>query len=120
MTNEQIQIACAKLDGWTEEHPNLPSKPIHYRKDFPDRIRIVDDIRQLPSYVTSSNSIVPLIEKQNYTVKARIIRFLQPEIEWDNFGVSDRVVIQELEKFLFVIPLQLCEALLRAVDKWKV
>ena len=71
------------------------------------------------SELESYDAIIPLLRKQNYTIKARMIRFLQPNIEWDCYGVSERVLIQELEVLFLATPPQLAEALLKAHGLWK-
>ena len=122
MKEQDIIIAIAELDGASNirmstrwECTDPPQEPKVLIAEWGN----LKNKYPIPPYLTSRDAIVPVIEKQTYTTKARIIRSLQPEIEWDIFGVSDRVVIQELESLLLAPPSQLCEALLRATNKWK-
>lgn len=52
--NEQDQrIAIAEACGWVPKRMNLPQNPIHWEKEFPDRIRVVENSRNLPNYLGS-------------------------------------------------------------------
>jgi hypothetical protein len=116
MTDNQIIIECAKLDGWIEEYPNLPQKPIHYRKEFPDRYRIVDDVRNLPNYLTSRDAIMPLVIKWCDRVerKAKFLDILKSILE-----IPLGAFLHETFALVTASPRQLCEALLRATGRWK-
>lgn len=116
-------IALANLDGWTLKLEKGTDVENHdepweeYRWISGEEWLSHDDI---PSYLTNGDEMRRLIGKQNYTIRARIIRFLSKEIEWDNYGITERAVIQEMEQFLLATSETLAEALLRAHGLWKV
>ena len=71
-------------------------------------------------YLASYDAIIPLIQKQTYTVQARMIRHLEPNIDWDDYGVSDRIAIEEISNIAWKsTPSHLSEVLLKALYKWK-
>lgn len=113
--------AIAELDGWTftpSRDVNNAAQPEYW---YSDNDEIEFCYKDYPVDYSTRDAIISVIEKQNYTVKARIIRTLlaSTEIEWDNFGVSGRVLLQELIPALTATPSQLREALLRATGRWK-
>lgn len=98
MTTEQINIECAKLDGWKFDHVDFASRKRYAKPGNLDRV-----IEDLPKYTTSWDAIIPLIEKQTPSVKQRM---------------DDS---HELVSFSYGLPtpLELCIALLKAHDRYR-
>lgn len=96
MTPEKQIKALAELDGWTKslyERRKVPLHKVYGGTEY---------LKQLcPDYLTSYDAIIPLIQKQDRTIKLRVSLKLI-DIDW-----MDATTIQ------------LCEALLRAVNKWE-
>lgn len=108
MTTEQQIKALAELDNISSGHWQLYA---HTSGDTTLQGRLWVDYGQnrngitlieMPQYLTSYDSIIPLIQKQPYEVLKRMDEHY------------------ELVSFAYEIPsvAQLCEALLRATGKW--
>ena len=100
MTTEAINLACAKLDGWT-----YPCKSCMefgtkaWRNPTDDGCKLES---QLPNYTASYDAVIPLIQKQN-------------------IGVMADIILATLKTHTLTFqanPLQLCEALLHATGQW--
>lgn len=107
---EQDQIkALAELDGWTI-HPQLGR--------VRDNLAMGRDV-ELPSYLTSYDAIIPLIQKQSFIGQTQLIDFLC-EQALEEYDGSDYVKQSDLPLLLFKqTPANLSKALLRATGKWK-
>ena len=92
---DQIK-ALAELDGWTP-HDKYPDVMCRGRREA----HIKSDNMQC--YLTSYDAIIPLIQRQDDGVIGELHRFLW--ILWK-------------KRFYEATPNQLCEALLRATNKW--
>jgi hypothetical protein len=119
-TNNQIK-ALAELDGWTDissgwgrddgdvygVKPNYPDypNPAHYA---------------VPSYLTSYDAIIPLIQKQPKRGFDRFVRLLNREFCFGHrVPLPCRLKSSDCSFMLYqASPSQLCEALLRATRKW--
>ena len=106
MTTQEIIKACAELDGWRRG----TFKDLGYATDTviwisPDG----NGYEQLPHYTTSYDAIIPLIQKQEYAIRADIFESFACDTSWTEHALM----------MLGSTPLQLCEALLRATGKWK-
>jgi len=109
MTKDQIKIACAKLDGW-DAMPSNPPRPLGFgaANEKPEWWFT----HQLPSYTSSYDAIIPLIQKQFKDDNISIS-------EWYyNLQVATGLVTRH-ELSIKPAPLQLCEALLRATNNYK-
>lgn len=94
----ELQIkALAELDGWTNIRIDVSGSGQHYLHGR----NSTGDFSNPPNYLTSYDAIIPLIQKQPYEVKCNMWNHLDAESDlWD------------------ATPQQLCEALLRATNKW--
>lgn len=110
MTNEEIIIEVAKLDGIKQNFHWL-----HYPdQQIPDGYMLSDGtlVKELHSYLTSRDAIIPVIEKLSLPEQIQLMRHLHIEFRagvasWTDF------------KILTASPRQLCIALLKATGKWK-
>jgi hypothetical protein len=106
MTNEQIIKACAELDGWKDVDINKLHKPWLVLGDRPTfyggEIKSYTVDMLVPSYLTSYDAIIPLIQKQSDEIRGKA---------WGE-------IISINPKAFDESPRQLCEALLRATGKW--
>lgn len=111
MTDNEIIIECAKLDGWkTTRNPKVMAKMEG------DVIKLEAHVggETLRSYLHSRDAIVPVIEKQSFS----------PE-QWQAFSSCISSCLNSIEPWrlvqwvLFSTPRQLCIALLKATGKWR-
>lgn len=103
MTDTEIIKAVAELDGWKFGEGRMAA----FCQPPPYEFGVVTHDK-LPSYLTSLDAIVPVIEKQDEWAQRHFIEALQDTTE----------EISVIKLFL-ATPRQLCEALLRATGKWK-
>ncbi len=115
MTPEQITKAVAEL-------ANITVDKIEGRKSYecvPQR-GSPDDEYRLVLDLDSRDAIIGVIEKHS-EIQARVAHFLHWEF-WDNeieLETTERSEMQAYIRFGFLAtPAQLCEALLRATNKW--
>ena len=121
MTNEQITIAIAELDGWVRKprggspfkhplawwyHPLLHKEAIETGFGYPDSSKII------PPYLTSLDAIVPVIRKQELLDQIATVKHL-------DIGFFDELRPIHLVNLLNQSPPQLCTALLKATGKWE-
>lgn len=99
MTPQDQIKALAELDGWTlQEFKTHPAWNIWHKGE---------DQRSnetLPHYLTSYDAIIPLVQKQDHETRRKIGSCPH--------GTTGMISIM-------MTPHQLCEALLKAVGKWK-
>lgn len=109
--SEQDQIrAIAELDGFNPE-PTPKKDSIASGGWGPDHNKPEWNFtHQLPRYLTSRDAIVPVVQKHWRT--ASTIKGIAWQTEFHR-------TLPSLECVLFATPLQLCEALLHATNKWK-
>jgi len=106
VTTEQQIKALAELDGWTLAQTKDP-KSIFFGKGFRSRYPFLRTPKwevANTSYLTSYDAIIPLIQKQSDDIKGKI--------DMDIFELGYNHSFDPT-------PAQLCEALLRATEKWK-
>lgn len=94
MTNEDKIKVLAELDGWRHS-PFGTVKPGTIELGTP------------PNYLTSYDAIIPLIQKQDEAIKAKV-KWL---VVFDGGG--------KVGTLFDVTHAQLCDALIKAVGKWK-
>jgi hypothetical protein len=117
MKPQDIIKAIAKLDGWTRKPEfdylaQLPTwDPRKILEQWEKDGSLTD---KLPPYLTSRDAIVPVIEKQDYGTQLRFIRELAKIVIADRWHERENYAMQLLK----ATPFQLCEALLRATNKW--
>ena len=112
---DQIKT-IAELDGWNKESEPCPANEVWGTSGNKPRWNF---IHQLPPYLTSRDAIVPVIEKQSTNIRLEIgiqLAIMRRELHGyptDN-NVEGWIIVA-----LIATPFQLCEALLRATNKWK-
>jgi hypothetical protein len=113
MTDDEIIIEVAKLDGWTFGDRVTDKKTgiswDVYRKGEQHGSIYVGT---LPKYLTSRDAIMPVIEKQENHVKVDLVHQLDDGL-FNNWQPSQVVAV------LLSTPRQLCIALLKATGKWR-
>lgn len=118
MTDQEIIIEVAKLDGWIYH----PAQDV-YQKEFSDRTRHVSTPlveKHLGSYLTSRDAIIPVIEKQGLGIKYTLGWKLSEELNFDEESLSDVDNLgYRFTDILCATPRQLCIALLKASGNWK-
>ncbi len=125
MTDQDITIEIAKLDGKSSEVFFDLRTEQFMRKNFDNSLAVIS----LPSYLTSRDAIIPVIEKQFKLNISFAIEF--SKCLWNIVGIhpeTDSVDLTDVYNFreqiemalwLFSTPKQLCIALLKATNKWK-
>ena len=117
MKTEQQIIELAKLDGFEDIRISGPfntlggSIVINEKRDW----------HRLPSYLTSRDAIIPLVEKvlERGEMERLFARELHKLVFKFPLNWGDvQSVVDSLRMFLYTTPAQLCEALLRATGKW--
>lgn len=103
---EQIE-ALAELDGWTVIH-HEGKTACHEEQFTGDKEGSMSVF--IPNYLTSYNAIIPLIQKQWKSTNT------DEGVRWQFLFWN---ALMDSECMLFNSPAQLCEALLRALGKWK-
>jgi len=107
MTPEQQLKALAELDGF-----KIESRTYQYDGELHHYSYITqgdgNQYNNLPSYLTSYDAIIPLVQKQNLNV-INIMR---------TWLVANVVIRLPFFVWLWATPAQLCESLLRATGKW--
>lgn len=111
MTDSEVIIEVAKLDGWDVHHPNLITSSVI---GFPPGSESIDDWKPLPNYLTSRDAIMPVIEKCKPIIGNNQDMFVS--YLWREMGLKAGDCV--FEAFL-ATPRQLCIALLKATGKWK-
>ena len=133
-TQEQIK-ALAELDGWTW-HECLMSADsgdpysakfgytgwLHSSVnwdalDWQQQQSLVDKEPEPPSYLTSYDTIIPLIQKQDKVTQCEFLAILFRF--YVNNADHDLNYMTVWPMTFALTPSQLCEALLRATGKWK-
>lgn len=115
MTDEQINRACAELDGfkpitkmikeWDVIDYNGNGEWVEKPREMFERDGASVFPEFLPNYITSYDAILPLIQKQNPVCRHTVcIQFADTYLQ--------------IKGIIGATPTQLCEALLRAVGKW--
>ena len=115
MTDNEIIIEVAKLDGWEyfpDGHNYHCATPEHHKWFNTEDGCCYSEPRR---YLTSHDAIVPVIEKQIKT------KDKYPNELWDCFfeflDEQDHGGFMT-DSYLFATPRQLCIALLKATGKW--
>lgn len=104
MTDTEIIIEVAKLDGWI---PNTISDTTkHWLRGNSEWCQ------NLPNYLTSRDAIVSVIERQSFTVQGDIARCILAQ------GKSCGGFNQICLVGILATPYQLCIALLKATGKY--
>jgi hypothetical protein len=123
--NEQI-IEVAKLDGW-EFYPSKDNQysgnaEPEYWKHEEQSSGVPIDETELPLYLTSHDAIVPVIEKWINNNIERTTLFIDA-LCWVVVAQRPPLASPPSYNFIWLLlratPRQLCEALLRATNKWK-
>lgn len=136
MTDTEIIIEVAKLDGWLNKppvnyeskhplawwfHPSLHAEANERGIGYPNSAEI------LPTYLTSRDAIVLVIEK----VWRSLLNGNEPTLESEGFLVTFGELCEQLchdevswsitpvYRFVLMKPRQLCIALLKATGKWR-
>lgn len=103
MTEEQINIECAKLDGW-KCHPTGPTgRDLKFNHSDG---RCVRSWKDLLRYTTSYDAIMPLIQKQDKETKYEFYEHFRKLVGSYNYSID-------------ATPLQLATALIKAKGLWK-
>jgi hypothetical protein len=108
---DQIK-ALAKLDGWKQHIVTVQSEHDYEEFRWHSTTDEREDSRNLPSYLTSYDAIIPLIQKQSLLVKVRLVKLL-------DLGIVDGWYDYLVVRILDSTPTQLAEALLRATRLWE-
>ena len=121
--DEQIK-ALAELDGFEwysfwyqdqdESHPRKAGKGKN-KGDFNELSKTGSYDDELPPYLTSRDSIIPVIEKMPTENRMEFINILEDIAYTKEFGNYWDVQFA----IITATPQQLAEALLRATSKWK-
>ncbi len=115
MTPESQIKALAELDGWNSlgQDAEMTEHWIQFPREVISRLSYGEIRKQrvwcLPSYLTSYDAIIPLIQKQPKNILVRIVLGIK-KAEND---------VARMVDWLQLTPSQLCEALLRATGKWE-
>jgi hypothetical protein len=123
MTDDQIIIEVAKLDGW------LDVKEYTYKYDYMGETGELKQLQGrseanlghlvgLPKYLESRDAIVPVIEKQSKKVRVLIARALS-EIVLGRSRTWVTWLEDDIADLFLATPRQLCIALLKACGKWR-
>lgn len=104
MTKQDQIKELAELDGWTDIENGM-GNCVRYGGTESETIVYL----LLPEYLTSYDTIIPLIQKQSKKVRDKVRYNL-------SHGCSD--LDEHFDKMLTCTRAQLCEALLRATGKW--
>lgn len=112
MRPERIIEEVAKLDGWFLHGRNslIMYKTSDNKPDGCVTEESHIEAQKLSRYLTSRDAIVPVIEEQERKIRRRIATLF--------FSVNNDEKDNML-KLLTATPSQLCEALLRATNKWR-
>ena len=116
MTDEQIVIEVAKLDGFTFQYG------VHVDRNNSGKLCCSDQhgsTIHVPDYLTSRDAIVPVIEKwanKNMVDFSNFVCCLRHELKLDS---EFELVTADIWFCLTATPRQLCIALLRATGKYK-
>ena len=113
MKPEQQIKALAEVDGWTQQ--TLWS-PCDICQCDPREGHWIDT--PVPNYLTSYDAIIPLIQKQSPLVLTQFVDFLCSDLLYDHYDGSDYISQPDIGQLFRASPFQLCEALLRATNKW--
>ena len=118
----ELQIkALAELDGWTNIHDNKYGVPASGKtpSDWKgDGFSKASEDYILPNYLTSYDAIIPLIQKQSPIGMTQFVDFLCEKILDDHYDGSDYISQPDIGTLFRSTTAQLCEALLRATNKW--
>lgn len=117
MTDSELIIECARLDGWIE--PHLIAFTVRGYKQQPKEypINSTDISYLVPNYLTSRDVIIPVIEKHIRDFSAKRESKFLTEIEFE-LGQDTKGLHKEIS-ILCAYPRQLAVALVKAVGKWK-
>ena len=126
MTDEQIVIEVAKLDGWKHCQSNTElcnkwwgGKPIGV-SPLNERFNNEEHaFWEIPNYINSRDATVPVIEKwanNNMVDFSNFVCCLRHELKLDS---EFELVTADIWFCLTATPRQLCIALLRATGKYK-
>jgi len=128
MTDQEIIIEVAKLDGFevTEKQTQFNTRTIHFVRftGHPLEQRLV--LCELPSYLTSRDAIIPVIEnwfKEDWSIGNRLVDNLF-ELHSCPEGSADLTDVYNTSAqvtcaLLLSTPRQLSIALLKATRKWE-
>lgn len=109
LTTEQKIIELAKMDGWLDVKEytytyDYMGEQGEYKRLQGRSIENLGHLVGLPPYLTSYDAIIPLIQKQDFSIKLAITVYLQHN---NKGGLT-------MDAYFSVTPEQLCDALLRA------
>ncbi len=120
MTDQELIIEVAKLDGWEQREC--------FEQSFSDPMGQVSVglrwcrgstiARRLPDYLESRDAIVPVIEKQGPIARVQLIDFLC-EYKFEHYDGGDQMSQSDAAELIISTPRQLCIALLKATGKYK-
>ena len=112
MTPEQINRVCAELHGWKH---NKYYDSEHGRRAWvqPDGRNVWED--QLPKYTESLKDAQELFKSLTEEEQEACASILCDLVAFDSEGWTETQVV----KLMKATPAQWCEAILRAVEKWR-
>ena len=109
MTDQEIIIEVAKLDGWTCNNSTWFSPSGSSNACYKDDMTLIPDEDVLPRYLDSRDAIIPVIEKQGRHFSLADVLY-----ETCRKNHEDRDMA-----FILSNARELCIALLKAKGKWK-
>jgi len=117
MTDQEIIIEVAKLDGWKENYCRGYG---HIPLNLHPTTNVYQDFKYLP-YLTSRDAIVPVIERhQKMDNFEQVMKQLNYEVLGFHGGQQTITLnYWALQRLVCANPRQLCIALLKATGKWK-
>lgn len=124
MTDEQITIAVAKLDGWLDVKEytytyDYAGEQGSYKRIQGRSLANLGHFVGLPAYLTSRDAIIPVIESQLGDNEERWSKFLHELGKLVGFHLGMEVPRWNLMKrFMFATPRQLCIALLKETNQY--
>ena len=95
MTNQEINEAVARVDGWKESKFSLKHIKVWYARNEDYLVYV------LPPYTAAYEAIIPVIQEQANYIKILVEDLIEPDFLYD------------------ATPLQLCIALLKATNNFK-
>ena len=119
MTDKEIIEEIGPLDGWTKCACNDPECGVWYS---PTSTSDEPSLGIESDYLNDRNAIIPLIEKEilRGEMEIEFSRHLHLVIfKFELNSINQLALADALRMFLYATPRQLCEALLRVLNKWK-
>lgn len=117
MTEQEILNEVAKIDGWQKLTAENDPFWIMWQKDNKPSSRISTE--ELPNYLTNGDEIRRVIAEQSDVVQDIIASYLFVLLALDLRQPTAKPS-EIIACIIKAIPRQLCEALLRALGKWKI